>query len=220
VADPRNRFAFDTILPLHVKDTFDWDSTAAGLVFITVMVPGFFAPVVGALSDRYGAKWLSLFGFVASIPLFACLRFVTVNTLAQKVLLCVLLVLLGFTLTLSNTPLMAEITYAIDDKEKRHPGIWGEKGVYGIAYGLFTTAFALGGTVGSLMSGLIVADYGWVPVTWSLAIWYVAAIPVVAIWVGGRLGRAKKPSAAEVQNLDVEAAPGPTAKDQLQTCPA
>lgn len=168
------------------------------------MVPGFTAPLVGMLSDRYGAKWPALFGFIASLPLFVCLRYVNHDSISQKVLLCVILGLLGLTITFSNTPLMAEITYAVDDKERCHPGIWGEKGVYGIAYGLYTTAFALGGTVGSIMSGEIVANFGWEPVTWSLAIWYVAAIPVVAIWLGGRLD-GKKPSSAEMQNADVEA---------------
>jgi nitrate/nitrite transporter NarK len=202
----RARFAFDTIIPIHVKDVFHWDSTAAGLIFITVMVPGFLAPFFGILSDRFGAKWPALFGFVASIPLFVCLRFIIEDSLSQKVLLCVLLTLLGVTLFLSNTPLMAEITYAIDDKDKRHPGIWGERGVYGIAYGLFTTAFALGGTIGSIMSGEIVANSGWEPATWSLAIWYSAAVPVVAIWVGRRLGKPSKQSAPNVQSEDVEAA--------------
>jgi MFS family permease len=174
------------VLPLFVKNTFNWSSTAAGLIFITVMVPGFFSPLVGMVSDRYGAKWPALAGFVASIPLFVCLRFVTENTLTDKALLCVLLSLLGFTMAFSTTPLMAEITYAIDDREREQPGIWGEKGVYGIAYGLFTTAFALGGTVGSIMSGEIVATAGWATMTWAIAVWYVAAIPVVWLWVGSK----------------------------------
>jgi MFS family permease len=159
-------------VPLYVKATFQWNSTAAGLLFICVMIPGFASPLVGKLSDRFGAKWLSSAGFAISIPPLVCLRFVTSNTVEHKVLLCALLTLLGATLmALATTPLMAEMTYAIDEKETLLPGAWGEKGVYGIAYGLWTTAFALGGTIGSIMSGYLNAGPGWGTTTWSLALW-------------------------------------------------
>ncbi|KAH8880021.1 MFS general substrate transporter [Thozetella sp. PMI_491] len=185
-------FAFDTVLPLFVKDTFHWNATAAGLVFVCVMVPGFLAPVVGLWSDRYGAKWPSTVGFIASVPPLVCLRFVTDDSTGHKVLLCALLVLLGFTFTLCNTPLMAEISYAIDEKEAQCPGIWGEKSVYGIGYGLFTTAFALGGTVGSLMAGYLQAGPGWGTMTWALGLWIGAGAVMVGFMVGGKPA---KPSA-------------------------
>lgn len=186
------------MLPLFVKDTFHWTSTAAGVIFICIMVPGFGAPLIGMLADRYGARWPSLAGIVASVPLLICLRFVTENTIQHKVLLCALLVLMGTTLTLCNTPLMAEITYAIEEKEARRPGIWGEKGVYGIGYGLFTTAYALGGTVGSLLSGYVNAGPGWGTMTWALAVWMACGIPVVALWVGGK--RSKRLEAQELNS--------------------
>ncbi|KAK0745339.1 major facilitator superfamily domain-containing protein [Apiosordaria backusii] len=179
-------FAFDTVIPLYVKETFQWNSTAAGLIFICVMVPGFASPIVGKLADKYGAKWFSVAGFAISIPPLVCLRFVTSNTMEHKVLLCALLALLGVTLvTLANTPLMAEITYAIDEREAQQPGVWGEKGVYGIAYGLFTTAYALGGTVGSITAGYIQAGPGWGTTTWYCGVW-AAVGAVVSFWLGAR----------------------------------
>ncbi|KAK4452416.1 major facilitator superfamily domain-containing protein [Podospora aff. communis PSN243] len=177
-------FACDTVLPLFVKDVFQWDSTAAGLVFICIMLPGFASPLVGALADRYGAKWPAVAGFTLSIPLVACLRFVTLNTLGHKVFFCAMLALLGATLlTLVNTVLMAATTYAIDDKEARRPGVWGEKGVYGMAYGLWTTCYALGGTIGSLIAGYVNSGPGWSTLTWSLAI-FCAAGAVVSFGLG------------------------------------
>ncbi len=178
-------FSYDTVLPLFVKDTFNWSSTAAGLIFFCIFIPGFVSPYVGKLTDRYGAKWLAFAGFVASIPLLICLRFVTENTIRQKILLGALLALLGLTLTISNVPLMAEITFTIEAKEHRNPGIWGEKGVYGIGYGLFCTAFALGGTIGTLVSGYVKAEAGWGIMTWVIALWCASAAVVIALWVGG-----------------------------------
>ncbi|KAK3360248.1 major facilitator superfamily domain-containing protein [Lasiosphaeria hispida] len=172
-------FGCDTVLPLFVKDTFNWNPTAAGLIFICLMVPGFASPLVGKLADRYGAKWPTFAGFALTVPLLVCLRFVTDNTLNHKILLCALLTLLGVTLlTLANTPLLAEMAYAIDAKEATRPGVWGNTGVYGVAYGLWTTGYALGGTVGSLMAGYLKAGPGWATTTWSLAILCAAGVLV------------------------------------------
>ncbi|KAJ4306101.1 hypothetical protein N0V88_000897 [Collariella sp. IMI 366227] len=188
-------FAFDTVVPLYVKDTFQWNSTAAGLIFICVMVPGFASPLTGMLADRYGARWLSLAGFALSVPPLVCLRFVTSNTLGHKVLMCAMLALLGGTLiSLATTPIMAELTYAIEDREAKQPGVWGKKGVYGIAYGLWTMAFALGGTVGSIMAGYINAGPGWGTTTWSFAIWAVVGV-FVSLGLGSK--RRKKPNARD-----------------------
>lgn len=179
-------FSFDTVLPLFVKSTFHWSSTAAGLIFFCIFIPCFVSPVAGWLSDRYGARWPSVAGFVISIPLLVCLRFVTEDSIGHKVLLGALLALLGVALTLCGTPLMAEITYAIEAEEARSPGIFGEKGVYGLGYGLFCTAFALGGSVGSLMSGFLMAGVGWGTLTWALAVWMFGGAIVVALTVGDK----------------------------------
>ncbi|KAK8095878.1 major facilitator superfamily domain-containing protein [Apiospora kogelbergensis] len=165
-------------------ETFGWNSTAAGLMFLAIFLPGFIAPGVGWLADRYGAKWPSFGGFVACVPLLICLRFVTENTIAHKVMLCVLLAVLGSALVFSNTPLMAEITYVIDEKEAEFPGIFGEKGVYGIGYGLFTMAFALGGTIGPLFAGYVNGGPGWGTMTWAVAVWAASGAVVVFFWLG------------------------------------
>ena len=133
-------------------------------------LPGLLSPAVGDLCDRHGSKWLSCSGFALSVPLFVCLRFVTHDTTAQKVLFGALLTLLGCALTLSSTPLMADITYVIEEKEKRSPGIWGPRGVSGVGYALFTTSFALGGVLGSFVAGYLYAA-SWGTFGWSVGVW-------------------------------------------------
>ncbi|KAJ0119987.1 mfs transporter [Diaporthe amygdali] len=199
--------SWDTVLPLFVKNTFGWSSTAAGLIFFCIFIPGFISPVVGWVCDRYGAKWPSTAGFAVSIPFLVCLRFVTDNTIGHKVLLGALLALIGVTLTFANTPLMAEITYAIDAEEAASPGIFGKNGVYGLGYGLFCTSFALGGSVGSLMSGYVMDDSGWGTLTWVLGVWMASGAVVVALGVGGGKTAATKGS-PEAAGADIESSAG------------
>lgn len=79
---------------------------------------------------------------------------------------------------------MSEITYAIAAEEEKCPGIFGQKGVYGLGYGLFCTSFALGGSIGSLMSGFVMAGAGWGTLTWALAVWTAGGAVVVGLAVG------------------------------------
>ncbi|KAF7915900.1 uncharacterized protein EAE97_012165 [Botrytis byssoidea] len=48
--------SFDTILPLFVRDTFGWDSTGAGLIFLSIVIPALVSPVAEWISDRYGTR--------------------------------------------------------------------------------------------------------------------------------------------------------------------
>ncbi|POS72833.1 hypothetical protein DHEL01_v208776 [Diaporthe helianthi] len=202
--------SWDTVLPLFVKDTFGWSPTAAGLIFFCIFIPGFISPLVGWASDRYGARWPSTAGFVVSIPPLVCLRLVSENTTGHKVLLGTLLAIMGATLTFANTPLMAEITYAIDAEEAANPGVFGKKGVYGLGYGLFCTSFALGGSVGSLMSGYVMDGAGWGTLTWVLAVWMASGAVVVAWGVGGKTATSAKGSARAppLAEADVENSAG------------
>ncbi|KAJ3576797.1 hypothetical protein NPX13_g3583 [Xylaria arbuscula] len=173
---------FDAVLALFVRDLFKWNSTAVALLFLALFLPGFIAPLAGWLSDRYGAKWPSFAGFVATIPVLILMRFVTENTIGHKVLLAALLALAGATLPFSMTPLMAEISYVIEAKEAENPGIFGEKGVYGLAYGLFNMSFALGGIIGPIWAGYVVDSAGWGTLTWNFGLWAGSAALVVFIW--------------------------------------
>jgi MFS family permease len=133
---------FDSVLPLYVEETFHWGATAAGLVFLPLLLPAFFSPLIGAAIDKVGPRWFTVSGLLLFLPLQVLLRFVDHNSMGQKVLLCALLLLLGIALNLALTPLLAEITYVIEQKEKDNPGLFGRKGAYAQAYGLWNVAWA------------------------------------------------------------------------------
>lgn len=186
---------FDAVLALFLQSAFGWTSTAAGILFLAIFLPGFVSPLAGWLSDRYGARWPSFGGFCTSVPLLICLRFVDANTTSDKVLLGFLLALLGCAFTFSNTPLMAEVSYVIDALAAAHPGIFGAGGIYGLGYGLWTMAFALGGTVGPLWSGYVLAGAGWGTMTWSFGLWAASAAVVTFFGLGHKT--TKKPTPQE-----------------------
>ena len=189
--------AFDSVLPLFVQKTFHWDSIGAGLVFLALFIPSFISPFIGWVSDRYGPRWLTVAGFAFAIPFWILLRLVTHNSLGQKVLLCTLLTLIGIALTLAMPPLMAEITYLVEAKEKQSPGRYGSQGAYAQAYGLFVMAFAAGTLIGPIWAGYVRDQAGWGTMTWSLGLLSLTGAVPCGIWTGGSITRKNAKSGDE-----------------------
>ncbi|KAI4249626.1 MAG: hypothetical protein L6R40_000415 [Gallowayella cf. fulva] len=185
--------AWDAVLPLRVAKLFGWRSLGAGLIFLPLVLPSFVAPLVGAFSDKYGSRIPTSLGFLLATPFLILLRLVEHGGRQQVVILCVLLALLGVSLTIVMTPLLAEITYILDAKEKHHPGLFGQKGAYAQAYGLFNCAFAGGMLVGPLWAGAVVDKQGWGTMCLTLGILaVVSAIPAALFtngWIGQRFNR-------------------------------
>jgi MFS family permease len=177
--------AFDSVVPLFVQRTFNWDSTGAGLVFLAVMVPSFVAPAVGWVSDKYGPRWLCVAGFIFAIPFWVLLRLVDHDSIRQKVLFCALLALIGVSLTLVMPPLMAEITYVVEAKERERPGRYGKTGAYAQAYGLFIAAFAAGTLIGPIWSGYVEDTAGWKTMAWTLGLLSFAGAVPCLVFTGG-----------------------------------
>ncbi|KAL8769131.1 MAG: hypothetical protein Q9209_004765 [Squamulea sp. 1 TL-2023] len=188
--------AWDAVLPLRVNKLFGWESLGAGLIFLPLVLPSFVAPLVGAFSDRYGSRLPTSIGFLLATPFLILLRIVEHGGKAQVIILCVLLACLGVALTIVMTPLLAEITYILNVKEKRHPGLFGQKGAYAQAYGLFNCAFAGGMLVGPLWAGAVVEKQGWATMCLTLGILAaVSAIPAFLFtngWIGEQWKRRKK----------------------------
>lgn len=185
--------SFDSVLPLFTKTTFGWNATGAGLIFLPIVVPTFFGPFIGHLSDKQGPRWYATAGFAGCCPFLILLRLVDHDTLRQKVLLCALLALIGLFLTLALTPIMAEITYAVVDKESRRPvGYFGKNGAYAQAYSLFNIAWAAGCMVGPLLAGLVVQAKGWPTATLILGCVSIFTALPTAVWTGGSLFKRKQ----------------------------
>ncbi|KAG0651243.1 putative MFS-type transporter [Hyphodiscus hymeniophilus] len=179
--------AFDSSLPLYVKNTFHWTSNGAGLIFVCLIVPQFVAPFIGAFSDRSGPRLPTTLGLFGAIPFWVCLRFVTYDSISQKVLLCAMLSMIGFCLTLVMAPLMAEIDHVVEVEEKRRPGSLGKRGAAAQGFGLFNTAFALGTLIGPLWAGFVIDKAGWGTMGWTLGLLSGVAAAATLIWTGGKI---------------------------------
>ncbi|KAK8181296.1 major facilitator superfamily domain-containing protein [Phyllosticta citribraziliensis] len=186
--------SLDAVVPLYTRETFHFSSIGAGLIFLPIVIPTFLAPVFGYLADHTSPRYPTALGFVVAAPIMACLRYVYHNSLHQKVLMCALLALFGVALAAIAPAVMAEICYVVAAREEKNPGVFGPKGAYAQAYGLFNVAWALGALIGPIWAGDVKDDAGWGTVWWSLAVLSVLTAVPVALWCGGWIAdeRARK----------------------------
>ncbi|MCJ1295433.1 hypothetical protein MMC34_006996 [Xylographa carneopallida] len=205
--------AFDSVLPLYAATTFHWTSTGAGLLFLPLIIPSFGAPLVGFLADRHGPRYLAFAGFAFAFPPLLLLRLVTANTVPQKALLCALLALVGAGLATAMVPLMAEVTYVVEARERKNPGCFGDRGAYAQAYALFNVFFAAGTLIGPIWGGFVLGRAGWGVMSLTLGLLAVGTSVLVVIYTGGSLmGRRKGGGEAEVGAAGAEGGAGEAEK--------
>ena len=184
--------ALDTTLPLYVNQVFGWNSVGAGLIFLALVVPGFAGPWIGHLTDKHGPRWIAAAGLLLSVPFWVLLRLVDHDTKGQAVLLCALLVFLGFATFLLLTPLMAEFSKVCDAKVRQEPDIFRGKSAYAQSYGIFNVSWAGGSLLGPLVSAAVKNAGGWKTMTWTMALWCAVGILPTVWYCGGLIKRGKR----------------------------
>ena len=177
--------SWDATLPLYVNKLFGWSSLGGGLIFLPLIIPTLIAPLAGMWADRKGPRWPAVAGFLVLGPPVILLRFVDHGGIRQIVLLCALLAIVGFACAFAYVPLEAEIAYLVRQKERSHPEVFGGRGAYATAYGLFNTAFAGGMLVGPIWGGFVNSSRGWGTMCWSLGLLSFFAAGVSWLFVGG-----------------------------------
>ena len=148
--------AFDSTLSLTVNALFGWQQTGQGLIFITILLLSRLQPIFGAMTDKnqQGRRVLAASGCLSATPAYVLLRLVTQDTLGQKALLCVLLVIIGLGMAIAMPAIIAEIGAAFADFEKSDPqAIKGS--VIPTGGSLVNASYAAGCLIGPLFAGLI-----------------------------------------------------------------
>ncbi|KAI4123417.1 MAG: hypothetical protein LQ338_005270 [Usnochroma carphineum] len=156
--------AFDGVLPLYVKKLFGWDSLAAGLIFLCLAIPALTGPIVGKISDKTGPRWIAVAGCTLTAPpLAAYSRDIRIT---------------GFTLILIVSPVAADLSAVVEEKEKADPDAFGPGGAYGQAFALFNCSMAAATLFGPVVAGALVERYGWGVMTAAMGVFaFSGAVP-------------------------------------------
>ena len=185
--------AFDSTLPLTVNALFGWQQTGQGLIFITILLPSLLQPIFGAMTDRYqqGRRLLAASGCLLATPAYVLLRLVTQDTLGQKALLCVLLVIIGLGMAIAMPAIIAEISAAVADFQKNDPqAIKGS--VIATGWSLVNASYAAGCLIGPLFAGLIRNATGWQTTTWCLGLLSAVTGVFLLLCLGNWIGKLEK----------------------------
>ncbi|KAI9695568.1 MAG: hypothetical protein M1836_006408 [Candelina mexicana] len=171
--------SFEGMIPMFVKDNFHWDSTRAALIFLSWIIPGFFAPMAGKASDRLGPRWIAVGGFLFAAPPLFCMRFITQDSSLHKVLLCSLLTLVGIGLVWVIPSCLSDLSAAAVGLKREHSKVFGDRGAPSQAFGLFIFSYSCGSLVGPTVVGTVRAKAGWGAATATLAFICIAAcVPI------------------------------------------
>ena len=179
--------SFDASLTIHLRNTFHWKSTQAGLVFISLIFPAFLSPLVGMIADRHGGRYITATGFCLSTAVLACLRFVDHDSIEQKVMLCALLFLVGLLLGTTLSVFSAEVSHVVFEHEEKNPGGLGDRGAVAQAESLWWAAYSIGAAFGPLLGGLVQNAAGWKTMTWTLALLSATAVVPIMLFTDGPL---------------------------------
>ncbi|KAL6703557.1 hypothetical protein ACN47E_009502 [Coniothyrium glycines] len=169
-------------VPLFVHGTFHWTALPAGLIFLCIAIPAFGGPIAGALSDRFGARWVAVIGFTTTAPLIVLLRLVHQDNLQHKIILCVLLTLIGASVTLFLAPLGAECS-VVAEQTSQKIGC----DLYASSFSLMNCALASAGLLGPLAAGGLVDAAGWQWMTVFLGCFCATGIVPCTIATGKKI---------------------------------
>ncbi|KAL9039005.1 MAG: hypothetical protein Q9214_005054 [Letrouitia sp. 1 TL-2023] len=153
--------SLEAVLPIFLNETFGWRAQGGGLTLLALAIPSVFAPVVGYLSDRYSPRWIAGALFMIAVPALILLRFVEKPSMEDVSLLLVSLVVLGFTVNCVMSPLLVDLTSAVEDFEQDHPEMFQKAGPYARVYGMMVISFAAGTMFGPTLGAYIYRHADW-----------------------------------------------------------
>ncbi|GAB1197571.1 hypothetical protein APSETT444_006869 [Aspergillus pseudonomiae] len=181
--------SFDTTIPLHVRDAFDWGSMESGLLFAALQGPGIImSPLCGWLKDRYGTRYPTAAGFAILTPIMWVLgmpgddRFPGVNGgKTGQIVYAVCVTAVGTFSCLLNGAGTIEATVTVDEIEARHPGIFGPNGGYSRALSVSSMSWTAGAFIGPILSGYLTEQIGYYEMNCVIAV-LCALSTVNALW--------------------------------------
>ncbi|KAH7148849.1 major facilitator superfamily domain-containing protein [Dactylonectria macrodidyma] len=182
------RISIDVLVPVFCEERYGWGPFRVGMLLLCFYGPSLLCIFTGQLADRHGGRWLAIGGFLGCIPSFIGLTTVEIfSDDDAPLVMWILMLCAGTSLSFANTPVMAEIVYALVEKQGKYPSLRRNSGGYGLAYGMFMTIFSLGSTTASAGSPpFLKLKHGWSAAMYSLAGCCLLTIIPVALWTGSK----------------------------------
>ncbi|BGP15368.1 hypothetical protein JCM10213v2_003336 [Rhodosporidiobolus nylandii] len=193
----------DTGMTIYLESEYGLSSLGAGLVFLGVVVPTFFAsPLAGWVTDKHGTKWIMFLGVLLSVPAYPLLIikgplalfvfFLVIVGTARLMLEIVGTARAGISVSFFLTPVTVDLAICAAEAPMLQTAH---------VFGMFNLAFSVGSFVGPIVSGQIVSavriNKGWIIMASLAAGLSGISAPAVLVWVGGRLRLSRRKEAGE-----------------------
>lgn len=177
--------AYDATLPIHISTTFTYPASYSSFLFLAMVAPFLLSPIAGYVVDhpRYGGtKYPALIGWVVLTPPVCVLKTVGEGAPHPFLTMALCLFAIGLGSAIALPALMAEVSLVVESIEDRTPGVFGERGVLSLSFGIMNTAFAGGFFSGPVLAGWLMGAGGWNKLGTVLAVG--AAVCTVGVGVG------------------------------------
>ncbi|KAK8848448.1 MFS amine transporter [Apiospora arundinis] len=171
--------AFEATLPIHLQETSGFDTLITALVFIPLMVPAFFSPIIGVLCERLGNRPIAATGYIICGVMLVLLRFHDRHDTLHEVAGAVDLSFIGVAMCMIMTPVLSDIFGSVEELEEETPGRFGLYGAFAQAYGLFEFSYSAGVLIGPLLAAWLKTQFAWSGLTLVLGIINITTISVI-----------------------------------------
>ncbi|KAK8006871.1 hypothetical protein PG989_000861 [Apiospora arundinis] len=168
--------AFEATLPIHLQETSGFDTLITALIFIPLMVPAFFSPIIGVLCERLGNRPIAATGYIICGVMLVLLRFHDRHDTLHEVAGAVDLSFIGVAMCMIMTPVLSDIFGSVEELEEETPGRFGPYGAFAQAYGLFEFSYSAGVLIGPLLAAWLKTQFACSKAVSRLASGVVAAL--------------------------------------------
>ncbi|KAI9044652.1 major facilitator superfamily domain-containing protein [Aspergillus affinis] len=160
---------FNTTVPLHVREVFNWGGMPSGLMFAALQAPRLvMSPIVGWLKDRVDSRMPTTAGLAILAPLmwllgvpgnpsFPWANFGTRGPVLYVLTMCAI----GIQSTFLNGGGTIEATMAVDELDKQYPGAFGPNAGKSRALTMVSVSYILGACVGPVLAGALNERFGY-----------------------------------------------------------
>ncbi|KAF2420715.1 MFS general substrate transporter [Tothia fuscella] len=150
--------AFDATIPVIAANTYNLDSFATGLIFLSLGVPEvMFGPVTGYIVDRIGTRIVAVvsWGLLGLTLIALALQDYQPHQQDDQVwriaAFASFLTLSGTALTMTVAPTVAEAGIIVESYFKTNKGLFGDSTPYALLYGLNSGMFNAGFSLGPVL---------------------------------------------------------------------